>query len=74
MVKEIFLGRQLPDEFKRFYYPSRRDISQVMYRAKTSLACGLTDVDALGCYLGNVDGHVHWKPSSLGGQELQLVY
>ena len=74
LVKEIFLGRQLPDEFNRRYYPSRRDISQVVYRAKTSLACGLTDVDALGCYLDNVDGHVHWKPPSLGEQELQLVY
>ena len=74
LVKELFLGRQLPDEFNRCFYPSRRDISQLVYRAKNKVMCGLSDIEALQAYLLTVSGEVLWEPPGPDGQELLLVY
>ena len=74
LVKELFLGRQPPDDFNRRFYPSRRDISQLVYRAKHKVICGLSDIEAVQAYLLTVPGEVHWEPPGPEGQELLLVY
>ena len=74
LLKELFLGRQLPDDFNRRFYPSHRDISQLVYRAKNKVMCGLSDIEAMQAYLLTVPAEVHWEPPGPEGQEPLLVY
>ncbi|XP_041432707.1 uncharacterized protein LOC121398128 [Xenopus laevis] len=35
VLKELFLGLELPEETRRRYYPTRKDLANLMYKAKS---------------------------------------
>ena len=46
-TKEIHAGKPLPDRYSRRFYPSRRDVSDMVYREKNKLRNGVSDLSAM---------------------------
>ena len=60
-VKEMFIGKPEPDRFNRRFYPGRRDISDMVYRAKQKLQEGATDLALLETFVSKLGDDVVYR-------------
>ena len=73
-VQQMFLGKEIPDSFNRKYFPSRRDIAQLIYRTSSKLAQGMTDLEALAGFVADNADESFLRLPGVNGEQLLLVY
>ena len=71
-VKAMFHGRAEPEPFNRRFFPSRRDVSNIVYRAKSNLRDGKNDLAQLEECLRQLGDDVIYRPP--GEERLLLIH
>ena len=65
-VQVMFKGRQQPDLFNRRFFPSRRDIRELIYRAKIKARNAKNDLSTLEEVVAKLEGEVQFRPPGQG--------